>query len=1056
MYGVYVEPAMKGYFITLRMIKRILITTISLSMAFILGTAAAGSYHILAASGPGSDLIVQDITLSPENPAIGDSVTFTFTIKNQGTESAGASYVAYYIDDTYIKSKYIESLNAGAAITTTYTWEAQVGSHTIKAVADAQEQVNESDETNNTKTFTLSPLAPDLIVPSVSWLPENPSRGESITFTVAIKNQGTRKSGFCRVNFYIDGISRGYQDVYAVDVGATVTKTYTWVATVGQHDIKAIIDEDNYVAESDEANNALTVTFSTLPPDLVIESITWSPENPSKSDNITFIVAVKNQGSGRADSCPIAYYINDSLFATDTVASIEAGVSTNMTFNRFALEESSDVRVVVDLYNHITESNETNNERTVIFSTLLPDLVIQDITWSPTDAAVGDNVTFTVTIRNQGAGRAEESRLTLYIDGHYTGYVILQELDAGAEATQTFDWPAVSGSHDVKVVADSDSLLVESIDTNNENTKTISIIPADLIVQDIIWSPTDAVVGDTVTFTVVIKNQGSGQAEYFRVAYYIDDDLYSSGYVNRVESGASANMTFSWKIQNGKHAVMAIVDSSEQILESDEENNANTIIVAPIMPDLLIDTITWSPADFSPGDEVNFSVAIKNQGSQRANSFRMTYYVDGSIAGYRDMDGLDIGATLTEEFPWMATAGIHGIKIAVDANNQVTEGEENNNVKTLNLPPPDLIIHDITWSPTEAGVGDTVTFNVIAQNQGIGKTTSSHVACYVNGSPLGNDEVPVLAAGDTVTSTFTWVAEVGDNVINIAVDPENLVTEIDETNNERTIDFSTLTPDLVIQDISWSMEDSLLSYDIDFVITIENQGSGKADISELALYVDDSSESCYDVPQIDAGATTAVTFDSIIGDGEHTIIAVADSSNQVVELDEANNEETLDFSTLVPDLVVRGITVSPTVAAVGDTVTFTVSIKNQGRVKSTNSRVALYINDSLIGSCALEEINTGAVITKTFDWITEASSFEVSAVVDLDDMVSESNEINNTELRTLSLSAAGGTIDNTGELIDINLRSGGFFEDSWWLLILAVLIFGGIAFIAAFRSSRNR
>ena len=97
------------------------------------------------------DLIIDDITSSPETPAIGDGVTFTVTISNQGTTASGQCYVAYYIDDNYLANDYVSSIGPGASTEHTFTWTAEVGIHTITAVADYKEQVSESNEFNNTR-----------------------------------------------------------------------------------------------------------------------------------------------------------------------------------------------------------------------------------------------------------------------------------------------------------------------------------------------------------------------------------------------------------------------------------------------------------------------------------------------------------------------------------------------------------------------------------------------------------------------------------------------------------------------------------------------------------------------------------------------------------------------------------------------------------------------------------------------------------------------------------------------------------------------------------------
>ena len=291
-------------------IKRVISVCIALSLAFLLGITPSGWNHTAALAASGPDLTVPDIALSPPAPAINDTVTITVTIKNQGTALAAASLVVCYIDDAILATNSIGSLNAGSMVTTAFTWQAQTGSHIIRAVADSGEFITESNESNNTMTFTLTTLAPDLVVQSISWLPTKPSKGDSIVFSVTVKNQGNSKSRSTILNFFIDGNSRGYQDIFSLDPGNTTAKTYSWVAQTGQHTIKAVIDETDRVKEANETNNELTVTFSTLPPDLVVKKVTWSPANPSKNDEVTFTANVTNQGTGRSDACHLAYYID--------------------------------------------------------------------------------------------------------------------------------------------------------------------------------------------------------------------------------------------------------------------------------------------------------------------------------------------------------------------------------------------------------------------------------------------------------------------------------------------------------------------------------------------------------------------------------------------------------------------------------------------------------------------------------------------------------------------------------------------------------------------------
>ncbi|MQY81038.1 MAG: hypothetical protein GH158_02190, partial [Dehalococcoidia bacterium] len=367
------------------MLKRILTVTIFLVAILAFGCPLFYPVNyantvVRAESGP--DLTVQMITSSPETPTFGDDVTFTATISNQGTAASGQCYVAYYIDDEYIDDEYVPPIDAGSSTEFTFIWAAEAGIHDITVVVDYKEQVNESDEGNNEKTYTLSTLGADLIIDSITWSPSDPNVGSTVIFNVTIRNRGAVVANSNRVDFYIDGISRGYKDVERIDPGGTLTKTFSWFAKAGEHDIKAIVDKNNSVPETDEDNNEMTVLFSALLPDLIIDDISWSPTEPSLSDNVSFTVTVTNQGSGVSGNSTINFYVDDTYLDTERTSKLEAGASENVTFSWIVVVGTHDIKATVTPHAVVTESDETNNEKIVTFSPSLADLIVQNITWS--------------------------------------------------------------------------------------------------------------------------------------------------------------------------------------------------------------------------------------------------------------------------------------------------------------------------------------------------------------------------------------------------------------------------------------------------------------------------------------------------------------------------------------------------------------------------------------------------------------------------------------------------------------------------------------------------
>jgi subtilase family serine protease len=111
-------------------------------------------------------LIVESVTLSPNNLTVGQLVDVTIRIRNQGAAPVETSfYVDFYADDQPIGCQdwgsmfwTVESLPAGATqdLTFTYPGFGTAGTHTVWAFVDSGCQITESNETNNMFSVTTA------------------------------------------------------------------------------------------------------------------------------------------------------------------------------------------------------------------------------------------------------------------------------------------------------------------------------------------------------------------------------------------------------------------------------------------------------------------------------------------------------------------------------------------------------------------------------------------------------------------------------------------------------------------------------------------------------------------------------------------------------------------------------------------------------------------------------------------------------------------------------------------------------------------------------------
>ena len=559
------------------------------------------------------DLMIASITSnSPYIPKEGETVTFTVTTWNQGSGNAGGFYVCCYIDGSYYDRDYISSLSAGSTTTTSFSWTAECGTHSIKAVADCYNAIAERNENNNDMVWTMDEIVckPDLIVRDIDWEPANPKKGDKILFNTDIKNQGKGDAGGFYVYHYIDGelVDKTYEP--ALDAGYPDTVGFYGTADkCGDIQVKAVIDATGSVEESNEENNERveTVDVECPPkekPDLIIQDISWSPSNPKQGDTVTINVKTKNQGSENAGGFYVGYYVDGSYYARDYVSSLSAGSTTTTSFSWTAECGNHAIKAVADCYNAVAESKEENNWRSKggLNIPCKPDLIIQDISLSPSNSKEGETVTFTVKTKNQGSENAGGFYVGYYVDGSYYDRDYVGSLSAGSTATTSFttsltwtvdEYGCKCGSILMKTVADCYNAVAESNETNNDYSYQSSItycIP-DLIIQDISWDKNTPKQGDTITFTVKVKNQGSGSAgsSTSTVKYYINGSYVTSDSVPSLSAGSTSTQTFTWTANKCENVqVKAVADATNAIDESNEGNNQRIETVKVVCPMLQV------------------------------------------------------------------------------------------------------------------------------------------------------------------------------------------------------------------------------------------------------------------------------------------------------------------------------------------------------------------------------------------------------------------------------------------------------------------------------------
>jgi subtilase family serine protease len=755
------------------------------------------------------------------------------------------------------------------------------------------------------------------------------------------------------------------------------------------------------------SSNAGVLAQSEPALDLVIESVSWSPEIPAIDNTVTFTVAVRNQGDDPAGDYRLACFIDDYPLKNVWIYGTKPGSSVLKTFTWKALAGSHVIRAVADCDNKITESDENNNENSYAFSVLAPDLVVAAITWVPESPSISDKVTFTLTVKNEGNKISAASNVNLSIDGIFRGKRQITCLGAGENATVTFNWLATSGTHNIEGTADCLTQVKESDETNNTRVMICSSAIPDLVIDSIVWSPQNRSVSQNVTVSVKISNRGSGISNYCWLAYYIDDYLETADFVDPLKAGASVTKKYSWAAGSASHALKVVVDSREEVMENDEANNNMTITVPGILPDLIIDGISRSSQQSILSYGVTITVIVKNKGNVPSDSCDLALYVDETHVLHQEVPALMSGGTVPIPFNCIPRTDSISLRAVVDEKNFVNETSESNNSKAVKIdiprasPNTDLTIENIGWTPGEPTLGDTVTISANIKNKGPGQAGTTHVDYYVDDVFLESVQTNTIDAGETIVNSVNWQVIPGTHTIKAVADGNNILQETDEKNNVKSAAITITAPDLAINDVRWSPVIPQQGEEVEFTVTVINQGDYKAGSAYINYYIDESARGSHIIEGIEPGATVTLSFTWRIQADSTVFKVMIDEFNNVRESEESNNSKTVFLP--ASDLIIEGITLSPENPTENATVTFIINIKNTGDGPARSPCLTGYIDGVFLATIQFNDIVTDGVATGACIWTAQNGEHDFRAVADEDNDIAENDEGNNEKTLTVPI-----------------------------------------------------
>jgi len=460
------------------------------------------------------DLVVypQDIKIEPVIPEETDTIRVEFSVYNAGETSVSNATAAVYDGDPQNEGLLLVTfdfpfIGGGQYVSGAFLTMLPQGNHTLYVVADPDDIILESNETNNTATrsFNVTGLPPDLAINNndITYTPASPEEGDSVTILANIHNIGEGSATSIMVGVYegnpnAGGIQIGSAFINFILSGRTQTIDIDWqtVGKEGNNDMWVVIDPDNEIEETGKLNNIANKIIQVNPSDIIC------PERAVLGDSVDISAWVHNRGGEPVEEDVIVYmYTQESesvcedVFCHGTVPGLGAKdsfllvgtwyIDEEKYFNYPYLGKSETIYVKGDMPDFIDEKDEDNNlgsKDIIITLTDIAELTLDslDISFNPSEPEVGEQTIITAEIHNLFDLDAENVKVDFYNGGlpGEGGILIVSttipSIGANSSAIAEVNWTTENkGLNTIGVVIDPDNTIAEANENNNTASRYI-------------------------------------------------------------------------------------------------------------------------------------------------------------------------------------------------------------------------------------------------------------------------------------------------------------------------------------------------------------------------------------------------------------------------------------------------------------------------------------------------------------------------------------------------------------------------------------------------------
>ena len=910
--------------------------------------------------------ITPDKTVDNENPNFGDNLTYTVTVKNEGSGNANDVII---VDALGKGLEYVSSTGNYDNKTNTITWKVDLASGETKTFTVVAKIIGYTDVTNEVtvgnKTAAVTVNIPE-IIPAKDVNNTTPNFGDKVEYTITVNNNANKDA---KQVVIVDTLGKGLKFINASHNGKydESTRTITWIIDLGAGE-SAVFSVNAAVEAYGNINNTVVVGNKSATKNITVPEITpiKKVENtvPNFGEEVTYFISVFNSAIVDAKQVVVVDHLDkglkyvssshngvyDEVAHTVTwVVDIGAGSSLDLT-----------VTAVADEYGVLT-NDVTVGDKTASVDVTVPEIIpTKDV--NNTAPNFGDKVEYTITLSNNGVVDAKQ---VVVVDTLDEGLTFVSASDNGVwnpfKRTVTWIVDLTKGESKVFTVIATVSAYGNIPNTVSVGDKSSSV---NIAVPEIIPGKTVDVenpnFGDTVTYTVVVTNNGVVDAKQVVVRDILDKGLKfvkATGEYTFDED--SRTVTWIIDLAKGESQTFYVTAVAEAygVLINDVTVGDNTASADVVVPEIIPDkTANITNPNF--GDKVDYTVTVTNDGIGDANNVVIVdrlgeglTFVSASDNGVWDPVKrtvtwiVDLAKGESKVFSVIATVSGYG-----NVTNSLVVG---NKTAGVNVTVPE-IIPDKTVDNEIPNFGDNVTYTVTVNNDGIGDANNVVITDVLDKglkflNATGNFTY------DEKTGTITWIVDLDKGEtktfnVNVTVLGYGVLPNTVVVGNKTAVRNITVPEIITVKEVNSS--DIHIGDEITYTITVSNSGKINATnvvirdiLPEGLKFINASNGGVYDpvtgiitwILNITANSTVDLTADVCVnksGNITNTVNVGNKTSNCTIESGD------------IVDLEIH-IVADKSEIYVGDNVVYTVTVINNGPSDAINTIANILIPNAL-------------------------------------------------------------------------------------------------------------